>query len=91
MDVRRTNGFVRVLRIGFGFIDIRFRRNIIHTELFPDISTGSIGRGFSNAKRVRTHIGDKTLNTAEFAAELNTFVQFLSDPHGLLRLHSEFL
>ena len=86
----RTDGFVRVLCVRLGFVYTRLGGTVILTVFFLDIGACGLSGFIGNPQRVGTHIGDQTLYTAEFTAEIDSFVQLLCNLHRPLRLEIEF-
>src|ERR1700733_10495645 len=82
VDIGRTNGFVRILRVLLGLEGIRRGRQIGIPQLRLDPLTHTGNRIWRDAGRVSTHVSDET--DCAFAGDLNAFVKTLRHPHGAL-------
>jgi len=78
---RRTDRFVRVLRIGLRLEEIRFLRDVLGAERPSDELTNLRQRLLRHARRVRAHVRDETDRV--FTRQLHAFVQLLRDHHRL--------
>ena len=88
-DVGGTDRLVRILDARFGFKGSGLGGVILVAEFFCDIRSGSVLSLGGNTERVGTHIGDKTLNAAVLASDVDTLVKLLSDSHRSLKLEAE--
>ena len=84
---RRTDGFVRVLRVPLGLEHARLAGIELLAVAPADKARGGGGRLVREAQRIGTHVGDQT-GQAIFS-QLDAFVQLLRDAHGAARGHVE--
>ena len=87
VHVRRTDGFMSILRVGTGFIEIGFIGYILRAVRSGNQRSGSISRFIRHTHRVCTHISDQTDCSAR--AEINTFIQLLRNLHRAFRAEAE--
>ena len=87
LNVRRADGFVRILRIALGLEHARLAGIELVAVAPADKARGGGGRLVSQTERVGTHIGDQTGQAV--LAQLDAFVQLLRDAHRAARGHVE--
>jgi hypothetical protein len=90
--IRRTNRFVRVLRIGLLVVPVKLRPRL--REIFVakvalhDFTRGQCG-AFRHTRAVRAHVRDEARGA--LGAEVRALVQRLRDPHRAFGAEAEFL
>ena len=84
---RRTNGFVRRLRLLLLLICIRLIGQVGRTEFFADVFANFLKRLGRDPGRIGTHVGDQSYRA--LFTELHAFVQALRDHHRALHTETE--
>ena len=82
-DIARANGLVAVLRVCLGLIAPGLTGIVFFAIAAADDLSGRGKRFFRDAKRVRSHVGDKADGT--LFAKLHTFIELLGEHHRPLR------
>ena len=87
VDIRRANGFVRVLCAGLGLV-VAGSLGVVVLPVAAENEGLCRGNGLlGDAQRVGTHIGDETHRA--LARDVNALVELLGDGHGAARRHIE--
>ena len=81
---RGADGFVRVLRVGFRFEDVRLLRQVLVAERRLDVIANRGERFFGDAHRVGAHVGDEPDRAVgPEARQLDPFIELLREHHRL--------
>src|SRR5580698_2221990 len=87
VDIRGANGLVRILRVLLRLERVRRIRQVSTAELLLDPLADIRDRFRRNARRVGTHIGNKT--DRAFARDLDAFIEALGYAHGAAHVEAK--
>ena len=78
---RRADGFVRLLSVFLGFVEVGLLRQIGGPEFFGNEFANLRQRVLRNVDGIRAHIGDQ--RNGAFVPEFDAFIKTLGDSHRI--------